>query len=211
MTVFDFGRWDAYAYPGGYQVTPVGLPGLTPTGNMARPVGGSATLISKVTNSLGQALSGVRVDFSVPGPNATSGFAYSDDAGFAPFTYDGRVANTDTATAQISVNGQSVSKTSQVSWAAAAPTIEIDSPADDSALVAGIAVLVSGVAKPHPSMPEARITHVTVNGVPVHRRRFACEDEQAAVRRAPSVTRHAAGAMAAVRTGVIVVCHIRRE
>ena len=54
-----------------------------------------------MTDETGGVLAGIRVDFTVSGPNATAGFASTDVSGVADFCYTGDAAGADSITAAV--------------------------------------------------------------------------------------------------------------
>jgi YD repeat-containing protein len=77
------------------------------------PVGATQTLNATLTTPAGKPVSGAAVNFSVSGPNSTSGTAVTGATGAALFTYTGQYAGTDTVQA---TTGSMVSNTASVSW-----------------------------------------------------------------------------------------------
>jgi IgGFc binding protein/Bacterial Ig-like domain (group 1) len=122
ITVYGFGDYDGYGYPGGFTLSPIAVVSnvsLALGGGGTAPVGGTATATATVTDQNGNPLEGVRVDFTVTGANAQTGFAYTDASGNAVFTYTGGNAGTDTITAAVqSIMSSPVTFT----WTAPAPT-----------------------------------------------------------------------------------------
>lgn len=89
-----------------------------------RGVGTTATLNATFTNSCGQALSDVAVNFAVlSGPNANrTGSGTTDANGVASFSYIGQVVGTDTLRASVTnLVGSINSNTASVTWVAFAP------------------------------------------------------------------------------------------
>jgi hypothetical protein len=124
LTVYGEGNDDGYGYPGGFTLSPIATVSkvsLAVGGGGTAPVGGTATTTATVTDQNGNPVSGVRVDFTVTGANAQTGFAYTDSSGNAVFTYTGTNVGTDSITAAV----QSI-MSSPVTWTwtakAATPT-----------------------------------------------------------------------------------------
>jgi len=122
ITVYGYGDYDGYGYPGGFTLSPIATVSkvsLSLGGGGTAPVGGTATATATVTDQNGNPIEGVRVDFTVTGANAQTGFAYTDASGDAVFTYTGTNAGTDTITAAVqSITSSPVTQT----WTAPAPT-----------------------------------------------------------------------------------------
>ena len=88
------------------------------------PVGTTATVTATFTNSCGQPLANVNVNFAVQsGPNAgRNGSSATDASGMAPFSYSSALAGTDTLGASITnLAGTIPSSTVLVIWVAFAP------------------------------------------------------------------------------------------
>jgi hypothetical protein len=121
ITVYGFGDYDGYGYPGGFTLSPLAVVSnvaLSRGGGGTAPAGGTATATATVTDQNGNPLDGVRVDFTVTGANPQTGFAYTDASGDAVFTYTGNNVGTDTITAAVqSVTSSPVTWT----WTARAP------------------------------------------------------------------------------------------
>ena len=114
ITVYGYGNYDGYGYPGGFTLSPIAVVSnvtLALGGGGTGPVGGTATATANVTDQNGNPLEGVRVDFTVTGANAQTGFAYTDASGNAVFTYTGKNVGADTITAAV----QSITSPS-VTW-----------------------------------------------------------------------------------------------
>ena len=100
---YGFAPADSYGYPGGASYAPpvtVTDLVLTPETD-TNPVGTDHTVTATVTDSNSDPVEGARVDFDVTGANPTSGFAFTDASGQAPFTYTGVNPGTDTITASL--------------------------------------------------------------------------------------------------------------
>jgi hypothetical protein len=72
-----------------------------------RALGTAAAFSASLSNSSG-GLAGVPIRYSVSGPNATSGTAYTSFGGNAVFSYVGNTNSTDTVTAYADLNGNGV-------------------------------------------------------------------------------------------------------
>ena len=127
--VYGFDSFDSYGYPGGLalgKVASVTTLDLTPA-TATNPVNTSHCVTATVRDQDADPLSGVRVDFSVTGPNARNGFAFTDGAGAASFCYVGTAAGTDTITAAVG----SLSDTSTKVWTASTALVcDIDGDID---------------------------------------------------------------------------------
>lgn len=116
---------DSYGYPGGMSFSPVATATsltLSPANGTAT-VGGQACVTATVLDTLGNPVSGVRVDFSVSGVNPATGFAVTDAAGQAKYCFTGSTTGADTVTATMAL----LSAQATVTWSAAVhlPTVTI--------------------------------------------------------------------------------------
>jgi hypothetical protein len=93
---------------GGSGGTPVGgyTLSLSPS-SQNRALGATAYFSASLTNSSG-GVSGIPIRYSVSGPNATSGTAYTSFGGTTAFSYSGDTNFTDTVTAYADLNGNGV-------------------------------------------------------------------------------------------------------
>lgn len=101
-------------------VIPAGTYTLTLSPPVAGPdvVGTSQALTAVLTNTTGSTttpVAGAAVQFTVTGPNATSGTATTDSTGTAKFAYTGSKSGTDTVQASYATAG-ATSNTATVSW-----------------------------------------------------------------------------------------------
>jgi RHS repeat-associated protein len=163
--IYGFALHDSYGYTGGQSLSPVALASniaLTPPA-VTLPLGQSVTVAALVTDIDGRPLEGLRVDFVVAGSHPQQGFAFTDALGQAVFSYLGDSAGSDVIEATLG----NLFDTSTVTWLAPAapPSIEILSPAGDTALASAGRLTVSGRALA--DVPLAEIVLVTVNGRPV--------------------------------------------
>ena len=117
---YGFDSFDSYGYPGGLslsevaRVTSVALSPKTAT----NPVGTQHCVTATVTDQNGAPLKDVRVDFTVTGPNATSGFAFTNASGQAQFCYTGTNAGTDNIKAEVGTLSDTATKT----WTSTPPS-----------------------------------------------------------------------------------------
>ncbi len=168
VTSYGFSNYESYAYLGGQSFVPLDVSAtldLTPE-TAQRMLGQQQIFTANVTDQDGQPLVGVRVDFSIEGPNAGFDSARTDVDGNATIEIDGVNAGLDTVTAT-AIGSTDVST---VDWIGGTPTIEIVSPDFGYETEAGRTVLVSGVVAS--GSPDARVVSVYVdgayiNGVPV--------------------------------------------
>ena len=89
--VYGFDDFDSYGYPGGMSLAPIARVTeitLAPETGL-NLVGTEHCLTATVVDQDGNPLEGIRVDFTVSGPNATTGFATTDANGQATFCYTG--------------------------------------------------------------------------------------------------------------------------
>ena len=163
--MYGFASFDSYGYAGGQSLAPVALAShLALSPNDAHvPINSSQTFSATVTDDLGQPVAGVRVDFQVSGVNPGQGFAFSDDAGVAQFTYVGVNGGVDVIQATLS----DLVAEATITWQSnlQPPTISLLSPTCGSSITAGQTIVASGLALA--DVPQAQVSIVTVNGVPV--------------------------------------------
>jgi hypothetical protein len=115
VSVYGFASFDSYGYPGGLalgQVASVTNIALTPT-SATNPVNTQHCVTGRVTDQSSSPLPGIRVDFTVTGANATSGFAFTNASGDAQFCYTGTALGTDTISALV---GTVASNTASKIW-----------------------------------------------------------------------------------------------
>ena len=90
---------------------------LEPGGAGPNVTGTTQTLTATLTDRFGAPLADFTIQFTVVGPNATSGTGTTDAAGQVSFTYTGVNNGTDSVQAAASVGGASItSNTSLISW-----------------------------------------------------------------------------------------------
>jgi RHS repeat-associated protein len=89
---------------------------LAPSSAGPDVAGTTQTLTATLTDITGTPLNGVTVQFTVTGPNATTGGASTDANGNATFTYSGETAGTDTVQAFIENPFSLMSNTATVLW-----------------------------------------------------------------------------------------------
>jgi RHS repeat-associated protein len=157
---YGFDQFDAYGYVGGTSMGPVALAtgiSLTPE-SATLAVGTLEAFQATVTNQLGQPLAGVRVDFAVSGPNATTGFAFTDTLGHANFSYSGALPGTDSVTASVGT----ITDASSIFWSATPPSVVFRAPDSGSEHVTGSSVLITGTAQV--GVVGSHIAGVTING-----------------------------------------------
>ena len=119
VQVYGFADFDSYGYPGGLslsEVATVATVELTPE-TATNPVGTQHCVTATVTDSNGQPVEGVRVDFEVSGANSRTGFAFTNAQGKAEFCYTGTNAGVDT----IKVSVGSLSDTATKTWTQGPP------------------------------------------------------------------------------------------
>jgi hypothetical protein len=112
--VYGFASFDSYGYAGGMSLAPVARVAtvtLTPEAETSM-VGVERCVVAAVADQDGQPLEDVRVDFTVAGPHARTGFGATDGAGEVPFCYTGTTAGLDVITASVG----SVSDTATKTW-----------------------------------------------------------------------------------------------
>lgn len=104
ITVYGFGGYDGYGYPGGFTLSPIATVSnvaLSLAGGGTGLVGTQACASATVTDQNNNPLSGVRADFTVTGANPNSGFAYTDTSGVAQYCYVGSTAGNDSIVAAV--------------------------------------------------------------------------------------------------------------
>jgi Ca2+-binding RTX toxin-like protein len=110
---YGFDSFDSYGYPGGMSLAPVAtVSSLTlapPTETLS--VGQNGCVTATVKNSLGEPVSGVRVDFTRDGANPGQGFSFTDDAGHAQYCYDGANGGDDAIVATLGALNANAAKT----------------------------------------------------------------------------------------------------
>jgi RHS repeat-associated protein len=163
--VYGFASFDSYGYVGGQSLAPVATASslsLSPDGVTA-PLNTSQTFSATVKDSDGQPVVGVRVDFQVSGVNPGQGFAFTDDQGVAQFSYVGVNPGPDVIQATLS----NLVAEANIRWQSSlvAPTISVLSPTDGTSLAANQTIVATGIATA--DVPNALVSLVTVNGVPV--------------------------------------------
>jgi IgGFc binding protein/Bacterial Ig-like domain (group 1) len=96
ITVYGFGGYDGYGYPGGFTLSPIATVSQVSVSSGTEPVGSQGCPVATVTDQNGNPVDGVRVDFTVTGANPTTGFAYTGSNGQAQFCYTGAASGNDT-------------------------------------------------------------------------------------------------------------------
>lgn len=116
---YGFNNDDSYGYPGGQSFSPVATVNsivLTPPNGTA-PINTNNCWNALVEDNLNNPVAGVRVDFTVTGPNSSNtGFAFTNATGIANFCYTGLVAGSDAIVASIG----SLSDNASFIWTAVA-------------------------------------------------------------------------------------------
>jgi hypothetical protein len=127
--MYGFAPADSYGYPGGMSlaqiaiVTSISLTPLTAT----NPVGTQHCVDGLVRDQNNAPVPGVRVDYTVTGPNARTGFANAGTNGVAQFCYTGTNAGTDTIRGAVgTLQSNAVTKI----WTTTAATCDIDGDQD---------------------------------------------------------------------------------
>ncbi len=144
VTAYGFSYDESYGYIGGQAFVPIDVTAdiqITPD-SIRLPVGNEHDVIATVTDQEGNALYGVRVDYTISGPNAEIGSVRTDEFGLAAIAVHGQLSGLDTITA-IAIGA---TDTAQVEWFSATPTIEVKSPSFGYATETGRTVLISGRA-----------------------------------------------------------------
>jgi len=118
--VYGFASFDSYGYPGGLSLAAVARVAnisLSPQSEDVL-VNTQACVDATVTDSNGNRVPNVRVDFNVTGANTTSGSVNADDNGVAHFCYTGTNLGGDTITATLG----SLTATATKNWVSSLPT-----------------------------------------------------------------------------------------
>ena len=162
--VYGFGTDESYGYPAGIALEldpPLVIGGLELTPETAtRGIGQQHFVTAQVVDQNSDPLPGISVEFVIAGANEASGFAVSDAAGNAAFTYEGINLGTDTISATVSI----LSDVVQATWIADPVTIVVEEPDGGTAFDAGSLALVTGQVTVDQG---ATITSVLINGSPV--------------------------------------------
>jgi hypothetical protein len=125
--VYGFASFDSYGYPGGAAFAPVArVTGLSLSpGSETVLVNTQHCVTASVTDSNGQPVGGVRVDFTVSGANTASGSVTAGDNGQAEFCYTGTNTGNDTITARVGELTASATK----NWVTSLPSTTTTTPA----------------------------------------------------------------------------------
>nr|WP_189563179.1 Ig-like domain-containing protein [Persicitalea jodogahamensis] len=123
ITVYGFNNVDSYGYLGGASFAPIATVSslvLNPKTSTAT-VGTEKCVTALVKDQNGNPVSGVRVDFTISGPNASnSGFANTAANGLATFCYTGTNAGTDNLVAAVGT----LTDNGNISWNAGGTPVE---------------------------------------------------------------------------------------
>jgi hypothetical protein len=112
--IYGFGNSDSYGYTGGSSLVPIGDIASVEIGALAAALQDQEAEVSAlVTDDDGNPVFGVRVDFTVDGPNATTGVAFTRFDGTAVFRYVGSELGIDSITATA---GSVTSPVVQLEW-----------------------------------------------------------------------------------------------
>jgi hypothetical protein len=112
--VYGFDVADSYGYPGGTSLAPV----VSVTGidlqpeSATNPVGTEHCVTATVTDQSQAPIAGVRVDFTVSGPNEGAGFDVTSEVGTAQFCYTGANGGDDLIQASVG----SITDTAAKTW-----------------------------------------------------------------------------------------------
>ena len=119
LFAYGFASFDSYGYPGGSSLAPVAtVDSLTlAPATQTLTTGTAGSVVATLQDSNDAPVVGVRVDFSVAGVNPGTGFAFTDTAGQAQFSYTGVAPGSDTITA----TQGSLSATAAITWTSAPP------------------------------------------------------------------------------------------
>src|SRR6266545_2981284 len=110
------GSHDAFVAKIGASTATNGTITLTPAG-ATNVRGTTQTLQATLNDQQGAPISGIAAQFTVSGPNETSGSATTNASGVASFTYTGNITGTDTVQATASVGGAPIaSNVAHIGW-----------------------------------------------------------------------------------------------
>jgi choice-of-anchor A domain-containing protein len=119
--MYGFDSYDSYGYPGGASLAPIAVV----TSLTVAPKTGSAQvetehcLTATVRDQNNQPVASVRVDWSVSGANAVTGFGTTDASGVAHFCYEGLQGGNDNIRASVG----SIQDTATMTWVASSPPV----------------------------------------------------------------------------------------
>jgi hypothetical protein len=114
VMVYGFGSFDSYGYLGGQSFAPI----ATITNLALTPKTGTDEVCHNhcwnalLTDQFSAPVSGVRVDFTVTGANASNGFSFTNASGIATFCYTGGNTGNDNITAAVG----GISDAASFSW-----------------------------------------------------------------------------------------------
>lgn len=165
--VYGFDSFDSYGYPGGMSlaqiaiVTSISLTPLTAT----NPVGTQHCVNGLVRDQNNNPVPGVRVDYTVTGPNARTGFANGGANGVAQFCYTGTNAGTDSIVGAV---GTLQSNTVTKIWTATLAICDVDRDGDiDQSDLSLISRARGQTAQPNDPRDSDRDGVITMNDVKV--------------------------------------------
>ena len=121
LTVYGFGGYDGYGYPGGFTLSPIAVVSsislsVSPS---SQTVGDQACATATVDDQNGNPVDGVNVEFTITGANPQVGFAYTDSSGQAQYCWTGTNTGLDTVVASVQTIN---SNTETVNWTSAPPS-----------------------------------------------------------------------------------------
>jgi hypothetical protein len=138
---YGYDVFDAYSYPTGLNLPgPVVVSQVSLTPKTADDLTGTtATLQAAVTDQNGNPVPNFPVTFQVSGANPTTGSGQTNANGRVTFTYVGANVGTDS----IAATAASFTDTATVNWFNNPPTVNFTSPANNSTLASGAALVLS--------------------------------------------------------------------
>ena len=112
-TIYGLATFDAYSYPAGVSVDSVPTSSITLSPALQTlQTGAQECAAARITDSFGNGMGGVTLEFAATGANSARGSSTTDFAGIAQFCYPGAQSGTDT----VSVSAGSSTATSSVTW-----------------------------------------------------------------------------------------------
>ncbi|MBP6871929.1 MAG: Ig-like domain-containing protein [Bacteroidales bacterium] len=139
LLVYGFGNYDSYGYIGGQAfaaVATINALDLTPTTGTAG-INNLRCWEAEVTDSNGDPVSGIRVDFTITGANPGAGFAFTDANGIATYCYTGTNAGQDVIVATTGA----LADTAQFTWTDQSAPV----PVSNWALFIGLFLIIATV------------------------------------------------------------------
>jgi hypothetical protein len=149
IIVYGYASADGYGYIGGFSLSPVASVSSVSVSSSATAVatGSQACVSATVKDKNGNGLSGIRVDYTVAGANATTSQATTNGSGEAEFCYTGVNSGVDLVTGTVS----GASGTTQITWSSTTITSSTALTSSASTITAGSALTLTAAIAPVPS------------------------------------------------------------